>query len=104
MGTHQADPSESVLPQLVASASVLVHARSCHRRLECLRVSFIEQSLGGNCCRFCVPRCTGTDTASPNCHCCRRIVCCSSRTRGSGGLDFEPERFGRCSVCTPLFS
>src|SRR5919109_804 len=104
MGTHQPDLVQFLLPQLFASAFVLIHARSRHRRREPLRVSFIEQSLGGHCCRFCVPGCTGTDTASPNCHCRSRAVCCASCARGNHCLDLEPEGFDCCSIYTSWVS
>src|SRR5262249_48981604 len=103
VGTHQADLIESVLPQLFPSSFVLVYARSRHCRLERLRVSFIEQSLGGHCCRFCLPRWIGTNTSSPNCCCCCAVICCSSRPRGNGCMDFQQEGFGRGSLCPALF-
>src|SRR5436190_15322725 len=98
VGTHSADPVSSVLPQLFAPTSFVVHARRRDRGIQPVRVSSIEQYLGGNCCRFCVPRTTGTHTTSPPRHCCCTFVRCSSCARGSRGLDFEPQRFDRCRV------
>ena len=104
MGTRQADLIESVLPQLFPTPSVLVHARSRHRRLERLRVSSIQQSLGGGGCRFRLSRCARTDSTSTDCNRCCSFVSSSSGARGSRRLDFEPQRFGRGSICTSWFS
>src|SRR6266540_4254882 len=102
MGTHQADLIQSLLSKLFPSAPLLLHARSCHRRTHPLRVSLIEQPLGGNCCRFCLSRCTGADTAATGCNSCCLVVYCSSCARRSGRVDFEPQGFGRRRVCTAL--
>src|SRR5262249_25403052 len=95
---------ESVLPQLFPSSSALVHARSFYRRFERLCVPFLEQSLGGGCCRLGVPGSIGTNPTSPNRNRCSRIICCSSGPCGSDRVDLEPERSRRCRISASLLS